>query len=255
MNESNSTQKPMPGSQGSSISIGNIEAPTILIFVNVSGVWNGCEFQQGAGIVVVNLNEQLIKLKALYLGKLTYKEANILACTLALESLITSSDVHIFCGSHYVVETMQGRNEMATYRPFWKRLVTACLTHRIDWNHIPRSSADNFQATAERLSQASSIAKTNLDKEAVNRIAMMLKRAPDRKTVQKIHAGVKMLAATCDGAKRADGKGFNKFDSELGKRLAGIPFLSTTEALAARALLTKYRLQIATFDEELALIV
>ena len=121
--------------------------------------------------------------------------------------------------------------------------------------NIPRSSADNFQATAERLAQASSIAKTNLNKETVNRMAMMLKRAPDRKTVQKIHAGVKMLAATCDGAKRADRKGFNKFDSELGKRLAGIPFLSTTEALATRALLTKYRLQIATFDEELALIV
>lgn len=255
MNESDSTQKQIPGSQGSSISIGIIDAPTILIFVNVSGVWNGCEFQQGAGIVIVNLNEQLIKLKALYLGKLSYKEANILACALALESLKSPSDVHIFCGSHYVVETMQGSNEMATKRAFWKRLVSACLTHRIDWIHIPRSSADNFQATAERLAQASSIEKNNLDSETVNRLAMMLKSTPDRETVQKLHAGVKMLAATCDGAKRADGKGFNKFDSELGKRLAGIPFLSTTEALAARALLTKYRLQIATFDEELALIV
>jgi hypothetical protein len=70
-----------------------------------------------------------------------------------------------------------------------------------------------------------------------------------------IHDGLKTLAAACDGARRADGQGFNKFDSELGKRFAGKSALTSQDAVIARELLGKYRGQIASFDSQLALIV
>lgn len=112
-----------------------------------------------------------------------------------------------------------------------------------------------FQETADRLSRAAATAKESLDKDTLDRLALMMLDKPDERTVKMIHDGLKNLAAACDGAKRADGQGFNKFDSELGRRFAGKSFLTQSEALIARSLMSKYRLQIAGFNTELALIV
>ncbi|MGI8543480.1 MAG: ribonuclease HI [Aridibacter sp.] len=234
----------------------NETSPKVLIYADGSCLKNGSDSAQaGAGVVIMTEDQKRIKLKACYLGALTNQKAEILACAVGLESLKLPCRVRIFSDSKYVVETMQGLNRMKSNREFWNRLVTACLTHQIEWTWVRGHNGDAFQETADRLSRAAASAKENLDKITLDRLALMLVDKPDEDTLRMIHNGLKTLAMDCDGAKRADGQGFNKFDTELGKRFARKPILNVSEALIARNLLTKYRGQIAKFDEQLALIV
>lgn len=228
----------------------------VLIYADGSCLKNGSlEAQAGAGVVLMTEDGQRIKLKASYLGALTNQKAEILACAVGLESLKKPCEVKIFSDSKYVVETMLGTNRMKSNREFWERLIKACLTHKIEWNWVRGHSGNPFQETADRLSRAAATRKENLEKETLDRLALMMRGTPDENTVQMIHEGVKILAAACDGAKKADGQGFNKFDSELGKRFAGKSFLTPSEALIAQQVLSKYRTQIAGFNTELALLV
>lgn len=231
-------------------------ASKVLIYADGSCLKNGSEFAQaGAGVVLMTEDRRRIKLKACYLGALTNQKAEILACAVGLETLNRPARVRIFSDSKYVVETMLGKNRMKQNREFWERLIKACLTHEIEWNWMRGHAGDTFQETADRLSRAAATAKESLDKDTLDRLALMMRGTPDERTVKMIHDGLKNLAAACDGAKRADGQGFNKFDSELGRRFAGKSFLTQSEALIARSLMSKYRSQIAGFNTELALIV
>lgn len=196
-----------------------------------------------------------IKLKASYLGALTNQKAEILACAVGLESLKQQCEVRMFSDSKYVVETMLGSNRRNANREFWERLINACLGHKIEWNWMRGHNGNPYQETADRLSRAAAIAKENLDKETLDRLAGLLLDKPDEVVIKMIHDGLKTLAAACDGARRADGQGFNKFDSALGKRFAGKPALTAQDAVVARELLGKYRGQIASFDSQLALLV
>lgn len=228
----------------------------VLIYADGSCLKNGSEFAQaGAGVVLMTEDRRRIKLKACYLGALTNQKAEILACAVGLESLNRPARVRIFSDSKYVIETMTGKNRMKSNREFWERLVSACLTHEIEWNWMRGHAGDAFQETADRLSRAAATRKESLDKATLDRLALMMRGTPDETTVKMIHEGLKTLAAACDGARRADGQGFNKFDSELGKRFAGKSSLTAPEALIARSLMSKYRSQIAGFNKELALIV
>jgi hypothetical protein len=195
-------------------------------------------------------------LKAVFLGALTNQKAEILACAVGLESLKKPCEVKIFSDSKYVVETMLGINRMKSNREFWERLIQACLTHKIAWNWMRGHSGNPFQETADRLSRAAATRKENLDKQTLDRLALMMRGTPDENTVKMIHDGLKTLAAAWRSeAKKADGQGFNKFDSELGKRFAGKTVLTISEALFARGIMSKYRTQIAGFNKELALLV
>jgi ribonuclease HI len=230
--------------------------PKVLIYADGSCLKNGSkESQAGAGVVLMTEDGGRIKLKASYLGALTNQKAEILACAVGLESLKKPCEVKIFSDSKYVVETMLGTNRMKSNREFWERLIKACLTHKIEWNWVRGHSGNLYQETADRLSRAAATGKENLDKQTLDRLALMMRGTPDENTVRMIHDGLKTLAAACDGAKKADGQGFNKFDSELGKRFAGKSFLTPSEALVARQVLSKYRTQIAGFNTELALLV
>lgn len=228
----------------------------VLIYADGSCLKNGsAESQAGAGVVLMTEDGGRIKLKASYLGALTNQKAEILACAVGLESLKKPCKVKIFSDSKYVVETMLGTNRMKSNREFWERLIKSCLTHKIEWNWVRGHSGNPFQETADRLSRAAAFRKENLDKETLDRLALMMMDKPDETTVRMIHDGLKTLAAVCDGAKKADRQGFNKFDSELGKRFAGKSFLTPSEALVARQVLSKYRTQIAGFNTELSLLV
>jgi ribonuclease HI len=183
----------------------------VLIYADGSCLKNGSrEAQAGAGVVLMTEDRQRIKLKASYLGALTNQKAEILACAVGLESLKRPSEVKIFSDSKYVVETMLGTNRMKSNREFWERLIKACLTHKIEWTWIRGHSGNPFQETADRLSRAAATRKENLEKETLDRLALMMSGTPDENTVRMIHDGLKTLAAACDGAKKADGQGFNK---------------------------------------------
>lgn len=228
----------------------------VVIYADGSCLKNGSEFAQaGAGVVLVSEDRRRVKLKASFLGALTNQKAEILACAVALESLKTPCRVRIFSDSKYVVETMLGRNRMKSNREHWNRLVEACLTHHIEWNWMRGHAGSPYQETADRLSRAAATAQENLDKDTLDRLAEILQGAPSASVVKMIHDGLKILAARCDGARQVDGQGFNKFDSDLGHRFADKSELTVQEALVGRNLLTKYRTQIAAFDEQLALLV
>lgn len=228
----------------------------VVIYADGSCLKNGSDqAQAGAGAVLVSQDKKRIKLKAAFLGALTNQKAEILACAVALESLTMPCCVQIFSDSKYVVETMLGKNRMKTNREFWERLVRACLTHEIEWNWIRGHAGNPYQETADRLSRAAAIAGENLDKDTLDRLAELLQGAPGAMVVGMIHQGLKTLADRCDGARKTDGQGFNKFDSEMGKRFAAKTELTAQEALVGRNLLTKYRTQISAFDERLALLV
>ncbi|HLM60482.1 MAG TPA: RNase H family protein [Pyrinomonadaceae bacterium] len=256
MTSANHNQHLQSENLGSLITAQEKPASKVLIYADGSCLKNGSEFAQaGAGVVLMTEDRRRIKLKACYLGALTNQKAEILACAIGLESLRSPAQVRIFSDSKYVIETMLGKNRMKQNREFWERLIKACLTHEIEWNWMRGHAGDTFQETADRLSSAAATAKESLDKNTLDRLALMMTGTPDENTIEMIHDGLKNLAAACDGAKRADGQGFNKFDSELGKRFAGKSFLTQSEALVARSLMSKYRSQITGFDTELALIV
>ncbi len=256
MPSANPSQNQSSLNLGSPLFVSEKTTPKVLIYADGSCLKNGSKSAQaGAGVVLMTEDRRRIKLKACYLGALTNQKAEILACAVGLESLKAPSQVQIFSDSKYVIETMLGRNRMKTNREFWERLIKACLTHKIEWNWMRGHAGDAFQETADRLSRAAAIAKESLDKNTLDRLALMMHGTPDENTVRMIHEGLKTLAAACDGAKRADGQGFNKFDSELGKRFAVKSFLTPSEALVARGIMSKYRSQIARFNTELALLV
>lgn len=48
--------------------------------------------------------------------------------------------------------------------------------------------------------------------------------------IAAIHKGLRMLAGVCDGAQQIDGRGFNKFDTRIGKALAAQATLSPRQA-------------------------
>lgn len=230
--------------------------PKVLIYADGSCLKNGsAEAQAGAGIVLISGDHRRIKLKASFLGALTNQKAEILACAVALESLKTACRVRIFSDSKYVVETMLGKNRMKSNREYWNRLVQACLTHEIEWNWMRGHNGNPYQETADRLSRAAATAKENLAQCTLDRLAELLKGAPGDDVVRMIHQGLKTLAASCDGARKVDGQGFNKFDSELGHRFAEKAELTVQEALVGAKMMTKYRTQITAFDEQLALLI
>lgn len=164
-------------------------APKVLIYADGSCLKNGSDdAQAGAGVVLISEDYRRIKLKAAFLGALTNQKAEILACAIALESLKMPCRVRIFSDSKYVVETMLGKNRMKTNREYWDRLVNACSTHEIEWNWVRGHAGNPHQETADRLSRAAAIAKENLDKDTLDRLAEILQGAPSVEThVKMIH--------------------------------------------------------------------
>jgi len=61
---------------------------------------------------------------------------------------------------------------------------------------------------------------------------------------EAIHEGLRVIAGMCDGAEQLDGMGFNKFDTKVGKRLAGSIVLEPMQAAYGRRLVRKYRRQL-----------
>lgn len=62
--------------------------------------------------------------------------------------------------------------------------------------------------------------------------------------VRAIHTCIRMLAGVCDGALQLDGRGFNKLDSAVGKRLAALAYLSPRQALLAQKFCKRYHRQL-----------
>ncbi len=66
--------------------------------------------------------------------------------------------------------------------------------------------------------------------------------SPD--AVSAIHRCLRILAGTCDHARRIDGAGFNKMDAEFGHSLADAHALSPKQAVHGQKLIRKYHRQL-----------
>ena len=67
---------------------------------------------------------------------------------------------------------------------------------------------------------------------------------PPPETISAIHEGLRWLAAACGGARSLDGQGFNKMDSDFGKKLAAASSLTPRMAVAGLRLVRKYKRQL-----------
>ncbi len=130
--------------------------PLVRIYADASCLRNGAFHESaGCGAVMIDHNRLEIKLVAKYLGQVTNQQAEILACTMALEQLHRSCRVEIVSDSKYVIDTMAGRNRMRTNRLFWTHLVKACYGHHISWRWVKGHSGVAFQEVADRLARSS----------------------------------------------------------------------------------------------------
>lgn len=146
--------------------------PLVAIYADASCLRNGApDSAAGCGAVIIDRNRTEVKLVAKYLGPITNQQAEILACSKALEELRRPCRIEIFSDSRYVIDTMIGKNRMKTNSPFWTRLVQSSLGHHITWRWIKGHDGVPFQETADRLARAASTAATDLLSEDLNLLA------------------------------------------------------------------------------------
>jgi len=155
--------------------------PLVRIYADASCLRNGAiDSSAGCGAVMVDHNRQEIKLVAKYLGQFTNQQAEILACTEALEQLHRSCRVEIVSDSRYVIDTMAGLNRMRTNRQFWTRLVKACYGHHVSWRWVNGHSGVAFQEVADRLARSSARVCSDLLAEDLEQLSGHLSSATEQ---------------------------------------------------------------------------
>lgn len=146
--------------------------PLVSIYADASCMRNGSlDASAGCGAVILDQNRLEIKLVAKYLGQATNQQAEILACTKALEQLRRSCRVEIVSDSRYVIDTMEGLNMMRTNRQYWTRLVEACLGHHISWRWVKGHSGVSLQEVADRLARASARVSCDLSEDCLEKLS------------------------------------------------------------------------------------
>lgn len=149
--------------------------PLVAIYADASCLRNGSpDSSAGCGAVIIDRNRTEVKLVAKYLGPITNQQAEIIACSKALEELRRPCRIEIFSDSRYVIDTMMGKNRMKTNRAFWANLVERSFGHHITWRWIKGHDGVALQETADRLARAASTAKTDLPLDDLNLLARHL---------------------------------------------------------------------------------
>jgi len=98
----------------------------------------------------------------------------------------------------------------------------------------------DLKAEAAALAEAKLIADRQHAQSPVTALGGTLQA----ETIGAIHECLRILAGCCDHARRIDGAGFNKMDSEFGHSLAEAPHLSPKQAASGQKLIRKYHRQL-----------
>jgi len=188
-----------------------------------------------------------------YIGQSTNQRAEILSTACALEALKEPCQVTLRSDSRYVVETMNGKFRRKSNLDCWKRLDAATQQHEITYEWIKGHNGDPEQETAD------TIARTTAEIGEVRPIILTeaIERLNNHVTpalCDAVTRGLQHLATACDGALKRDSAGFNKYDAELGHRLAAKRSLTPREIKTGRTLLQRYRAQLSSFDPTLVAI-
>jgi hypothetical protein len=115
-------------------------------------------------------------------------------------------------------------------------------------NIFPEGTIDLASLSAEVAEQEVLIKAAQEEAKAkIPAMPSFSKNVPEIAAVEKeyILQMLRYLAGVCDGAARRDGHGFNKFDAQFGRGMAGFENLTDRQALFAKKLLVKYRKQLS----------
>ena len=231
--------------------------PAKLVLITVDGacLGNGQSHTRAAAAGILNYNGRR-RAVAEFIGPSTNQRAEIIAAALGLESLKEPCTVIIRSDSKYVVQTMNGEFKRRTNLDLWTRLDHAAKRHTVTYEWVKGHNGDPEQEAADRLARATAelgevndilLIEIAHQLQNDNTITPVLRNA--------IAEGLAYLANGCDGARKRDGVGFDKFDTNLGHRLAKKEFLTDTDFAVSRTLLRRYITQLASHNPTIAAII
>jgi len=179
-------------------------APLVTIYADASCIRNGSiDSSAGCGVVMLDHNRSEVKLVSKYLGQITNQQAEILACTYALEQLRRCCRIEIVSDSKYVIDTMMGRNHMRADRPLWSRLVTACYGHHVSWRWVKGHSGVQFQEVADRLARAAVRISRDISEADMAQLGGLLYHGSDRLDIREFEMKLEMILAQYESSHRS----------------------------------------------------
>ena len=169
-------------------------APLVTIYADASCIRNGSiDSSAGCGVVMLDHNRLELKLVSKYLGQITNQQAEILACTYALEQLRRYCRIEIVSDSRYVIDTMMGRNHMRANRSFWSRLVKACYGHHVSWRWIKGYSGVQFHEVADRLARAAVKIRCDVSAVDMEQLGGLLCHGSDQSDIREFEMKLEMI--------------------------------------------------------------
>lgn len=191
-----------------------------------------------------------------HIGESTNQRAEIIAAALGLESLKEPCTVILRSDSKYVVQTMKGEFKRRTNLDLWTRLDQAAQRHTVTYEWIKGHNGDPEQEAADTIARATA-ELGHINEVILTEVAQRLQNNNVITPVLRsaVTEGLTYLANGCDGARKRDGVGFNKFDTDLGHRLAAKQSLSINEFAVGRRLLRRYVVQLAGYNPTIAAII
>lgn len=226
-----------------------------LVTITVDGacLGNGQIQSRAAAAAILNYQGHQ-RAVAEYIGQSTNQRAEILSAACALEALIEPCQVILRSDSRYVVETMNGKFRRKSNLDCWARLDAAAQQHEITYQWIKghngdpeQEAADTIARTIAQIGEVKPIILTEAIERLNNHVTPALREA--------IIKGLRYLANACDGARKRDSAGFNKYDADLGHRLAAKDSHTPREIAMARDLLRRYAAQLIRHDPTLVAII
>lgn len=179
-------------------------APLVTIYTDASCIRNGSiDSSAGCGVVMLDHNRLEVKLVSKYLGQITNQQAEILACTYALEQLRRNCRIEIVSDSRYVIDTMMGRNQMRANPSFWSRLVKACYGHHVSWRWIKGHSGVQFQEVADRLARAAARICCDFSAGDMEQLGGLLYHGSDQLDIREFEIKLEMILAQYESSHRS----------------------------------------------------
>lgn len=236
----------------------------VIITCDGSSLGNGQGAASRGACAAILSCESRMRAVGAYLGPATNQQAEVIAAATALEALRVPCRVTVYTDSRYVVETMNGNFARKSNEELWSRLDLAAHTHEVTWiwirGHSSRRKEEPDASIPKRVYQMQE-ASDNLARAvaALGEVTDDLLQGTIAKVrglispevVTAVMEGLSYLSNACDGARKQDEVGFNKFDAETGHRLARRSTLSEREVDIGRSILRKYHRQLADHNPAL----
>ena len=179
-------------------------APLVTIYADASCIRNGSiDSSAGCGVVMLDHNRLEVKLVSKYLGQSTNQQAEILACTYALEQLRRNCRIEIVSDSRYVIDTMMGRNHMRANRSFWSRLVKACYGNHVSWQWVKGHSGAQFQEVADRLARATARICCDISADDMEQLGGLLCHGSDQLDIREFEMKLEMVLTQYESSHRS----------------------------------------------------